>query len=144
MTTLYTFTGSNLVLSGIAVDKAHNIYFSTTGAIYKVDSLGQNPTYVAGKNGSADGTGIGAGFSGVFELRVNKDGDLVAADENKIRLITPAGVVTTLAGTAAIGLQDGDGNVAAFRFAVGLTIDASGAMYVADDANARIRKIVHK
>jgi len=52
--------------------------------------------------------------------------------------------VTTLAGTAALGFQDGDGSIAAFRFAVGLAIDANGIMYVADDVNARIRKIAHK
>jgi hypothetical protein len=149
VTTLYTLPGNGDPISGIAVDKAHNIYFATPGAIYRVDSLGQHMTFIAGvanNRASYDGTGSGAGFFGIYGLRMNKDGNLLAADGIKIRIVTPAGVVTTLAGTADIqgGFRDGAANIAQFFYTHHLAIDSVGTIYVADNRNVRIRKIVHK
>ncbi len=60
---------------------------------------------------------------------------------HKIRKITPAGEVSTLAGSGAYGFADGDGINAKFYFPKGIALDASGNLYVADDINHRIRKI---
>jgi sugar lactone lactonase YvrE len=71
-------------------------------------------------------------------------GNLYVADAaaNTIRKITPAGVVSTLAGTAgSVGAQDGTGSAARFNQPGGLAADAAGNLYVADTGNATIRRI---
>ncbi len=51
------------------------------------------------------------------------------------------GVVSTLAGTGAIGDMDGMGNVARFKYPTGVAVGSAGVVYVADSQNHRIRKI---
>jgi sugar lactone lactonase YvrE len=64
------------------------------------------------------------------------------SDNNTIRKITSAGVVSTLAGTAGnYGSADGAGTAASFDFPLGIAVDASGNLYVADTYNSTIRKI---
>jgi hypothetical protein len=61
-------------------------------------------------------------------------------NNNTIRKITPDGVVTTVAGSGAIGHTDGLGTSAVFAYPAGLTLDANGNIYVADGSNV-IRKL---
>jgi hypothetical protein len=145
VTTLYTAPPSSGQLSAIAIDQNHTIYFADEFQVWRLDAQGSRAS-VAGQStaGFANGIGAAAAFEGIFGLSLDKAGNLVAADKTSIREITPAGVVTTIAGGAANGFKDGDGNIAAFTWAIGLTIDANGAIYVADDVNQKIRKIVHK
>jgi hypothetical protein len=59
-----------------------------------------------------------------------------------IRKITPAGVVTTLAGTAgAFGSTDATGAAARFDGPFGVATDSAGNVYVADSGNSTLRKI---
>jgi sugar lactone lactonase YvrE len=68
---------------------------------------------------------------------------LVADGDNRIiRTITPAGVVSTLAGTAGtVGHADGTGAAASFGYPQGLATDASGNAYVADSQGSTIRRV---
>jgi hypothetical protein len=71
-------------------------------------------------------------------------GDLYVADEfnSTIRKITPAGAVTTLAGSAGTpGSVDGIGAAAWFYYPQGVAVDGAGNVYVADTTNCTIRKI---
>jgi sugar lactone lactonase YvrE len=63
------------------------------------------------------------------------------AGNNKIRKITPDGVVSTLAGDGVAGLVNGAGADAEFDFPDGITLDAAGNVYVSDGNNGCIRKI---
>lgn len=144
LTTLYADTGRNTSFSAITVDKAHNVYFAKAVQLFRLDTLG-NISFVAGGNtGDKDGTGSAAWMFGISGLRMNAGGNLVVADEYKIREITPAGVVTSIAGLPQTGSTDGDSNQASFEFAVDICVDAGGVLYVNDDLNQRIRKIKHK
>jgi streptogramin lyase len=58
-----------------------------------------------------------------------------------IRKISPAGVVTTLAGTGSTGAVNGNGTSASFNYPYGVAVDGSGNVYVADTVNHLIRKI---
>jgi sugar lactone lactonase YvrE len=98
---------------------------------------------LTGELGSADGTGTNARFFQPVGIAIDKDGNLYIADtgNNKIRKITPGGVVTTVAGTGAQGKTNGAAAQATFNAPQGLAVDANGNVYVADTFNSIIRKI---
>ena len=76
----------------------------------------------------------------------DKDGNLYVADpgNNRIRKITPAGKVITLAGDGTVGCVDATGTTARFNGPHGVAVDKNGNVYVADTFNCRIRKIVQE
>jgi hypothetical protein len=99
---------------------------------------------LAGNAGTADGTGSAARFNGPSDVAVDSAGNLFVADTNNdaIRKITPAGVVTTVAGQAGVsGSADGTGSAARFNSPTGIAVDGSGNLFVADTNNHTIRKI---
>lgn len=131
---------------GVALDAAGNAYVADTGnhTIRRITPAGAVSTVAgaAGQAGSADGTGTAARFSAPQGVVVDAGGSLYVADTGNltIRKITPAGVVTTLAGAAGqSGSADGLGASARFTAPTDLAVDALGNLYVAD-ANT-VRKI---
>jgi sugar lactone lactonase YvrE len=132
--------------SGVAVDVTGNIYVadSENHRIRKITPGGTVSTLAgSGTAGSAEGVGTAAQFKSPRAVAVDATGNVFVADglNHKIRKITPAGEVSTLAGSGAYGFADGDGINAKFYFPKGIALDASGNLYVADDINHRIRKI---
>jgi sugar lactone lactonase YvrE len=93
--------------------------------------------------GSANGTGSAARFRSPTGVALDVSGNLFVADagNNAIRKITPAAVVTTLAGRPNIGSADGFPTVARFNTPRGIAVDIDGNAYVADSGNHTIRKI---
>jgi serine/threonine protein kinase, bacterial len=63
------------------------------------------------------------------------------SDNNSIRKVTPAGVVTTLAGGAGPGSRDGVGSDATFNAPAAVAVDSAGNVYVTDYGNATLRKV---
>src|SRR5207245_322595 len=93
---------------------------------------------------SADGTGSAARFYEPYGVATDSSGNVYVADiyNSTIRKITPAGVVTTLAGLAGSqGSADGTGSAARFNYHRGVATDSSGNVYVADTFNLSFRKI---
>lgn len=134
--------------TGVVVNKAGNLFVLDSGnqLIREVTPAGAVTTLAGtvGRNGIADGTGIGAGFNSPQGPAVDSSGNLYVADFNSatIRKITPAGVVTTLAGGALTpGATDGTGTAARFSKPSSVAVDASGNVFVADSGNNTIRKI---
>jgi sugar lactone lactonase YvrE len=133
---------------GVAVDGDGTTYVadSYNATIRKITQEGVVTTLAGtAKNwGSVDGTISAATFAFPWGVAVDGSGNVyvVDAQNSTIRMITPGGVVTTLAGTAGNnGSDDGTGTAASFAFPTGIAVDGAGNVYVADSGNSTIRKI---
>ncbi len=132
---------------GIAVDSVGNVFIADrfNHTIRKVTIDGQVITIAgkAGVQGDTDGPGDVARFNEPWGLCVDKYGNVFVADtrNNKIRKITPQGVVSTIAGSGNFGSSDGVGVTASFGNPTGIEVDEQGNLYVADHLTHIIRKI---
>ena len=97
---------------------------------------------VAGQPGSVDGAGGAARFQAPGGLAMDRQENLYVTDFTTVRKITPAGVVSTLAGKAGeTGKVDGPAAQARFGRLEGVAVDENGAVYVADSGNHCVRRI---
>ena len=131
---------------GVAVDSSGTVYVADTynHRIRKITSAGVVTTLAgSGTAGSTSGTGSAAQFNTPYGVAVDSSGTVYVGDKinNLIRKITPAGVVTTLAGSGIAGSGDGTSSTAQFYGPSAVAVDLSGTIYVADTSNNRIRKI---
>jgi sugar lactone lactonase YvrE len=130
---------------GVVVDSRRNVYVtdSYNHLIRKINSAGIVTTFAgSGIQGSTNGTGTAASFSFPQGIAIDANNNLyVTESPGRIRKITPAGVVSTLAGSTIPGYADATGTNAQFSYPRGLAVDAVGNVYVSDGGNHRIRKI---
>ncbi|MEO7716401.1 MAG: hypothetical protein ABIY70_09365 [Capsulimonas sp.] len=99
----------------------------------------------SGAVGGANGAGLTASFNIPYAIALNPvDGAIIVAEfgGHRIRRITPDGQVTTVAGTGVAGLANGAGTAATFNQPIGVTVSASGVIYVTEQAGQDVRKIV--
>ncbi len=137
----------------IVTDTAGNAYIadSANNVIRKMTPAGMVTTFAGGGSaggttaGFADGTGTAALFSAPIGLAIDSAGNLYVADylNWSIRKITPAGVVSTLAGGGPThpGLSDGTGSAARFGGTTDLAIGPAGSLYVLDQSFAAVRLV---
>jgi sugar lactone lactonase YvrE len=129
---------------GLVVDRHGNVFVADGGENNRIQMIapdGVATTIAGSKEGFADGTGALAAFHTPSGMAIDKDGNLYVADtgNNAIRKVTPQGVVTTIAGGGKAGFADGPANTARFNGPLGVAIDKSGTLYIADTYNDRIR-----
>jgi len=138
--------------SAIAVDASGNLYvadsnnnairkLTLSGGTYTVTTLAGSPPY----QGIADGSGSFARFNYPSGIAVDNSGNIYVTDTNNntIRKITPAGVVTTLLGQAMVqGSADGIGGASQFNQPYGLVLNSAGTIYIADSVNDTLRVAV--
>jgi sugar lactone lactonase YvrE len=118
--------------------------FTTNYTVNLVYPGGYVITLAGSTYGYLDGPGATAQFKQPNGVAMDGAGNLYVADtnNNRIRKITPAGDVSTLAGEGTADHLDGPGTLAKFNNPAGVALDGAGNLYVADEVNNCIRKIV--
>jgi sugar lactone lactonase YvrE len=136
--------------TGVAIDTLGNLYIAdeNNNRIRKVDATGKITTYagtgVVGFGGDG-GPATNAKFNTPAGVAVDKLGNLYVADfyNYRVRKITTAGVISTVAGDGSYGFG-GDGGPATnakIGSILGVGVDLSGNIYIPDQSNGRIRKV---
>ncbi len=130
----------------MTADAQGNIFVASGSAIKKITPAGQVSTFAGIYNiaGFTDGTGVQARFSNPLGMSTDPQGNVYVADygNQRIRKISPAGLVTTIAGNGTIGSNNGNGSAAQFNYPYDIAYDGTtGCLFVADYQNNRIRKI---
>ena len=141
--------------AGLAVDAGGSVYVvdSSNSTLRKIVS-GNVVTTLAGRPGiygAADGIGAAAAFYIPSGVAVDPAGRIYVADQDNqtVRMVTPSGQVTTLAGRPSAspgqlgvaGFADGSGAAALFNYPTGAALDGAGNLYIADSGNNLIRKV---
>ncbi len=142
--------GYSITPAGLALDGSGNLYAAgyTSHSVHKVTSGGAVAvvagTGVEGFAGDG-GPATSAQLSRPLAVAVDKAGNLYIADTNnqRIRMVTPSGTITTVAGSGTAGFSGDGGTATAARlnYPSGVAVDAEGNLYIADTGNHRIRKV---
>jgi sugar lactone lactonase YvrE len=132
---IVALNATQLVLSDV---NQHDIRLINvnTGVITPLAGSRGNPGFV-------NGTGDAARFNRPYGVAITPEGNIIVADSGNhaIRVVTPAGVVTTLTGNGTPGFADGTLAQARFNGPQDVEVDSQGFIYVADNFNNRIRRI---
>jgi len=135
---------------GITIDGSGNLFFADyyNNVVRKINSVGIITTYAG--NGSVvysgdGGTAAAAGISHPSNVAVDISGNLYISEHgsSRIRKVSTSGIITTIAGNGIYG-YGGDGGLAvsaAIQSPMGVGVDASGNVYIADELNYRVRKV---
>ena len=144
--------------TSVALDRPSAVVVSSSGDVYVADSSANEVLELSpsGRLSVFAGTGV-AGYSGdggpatqaeLFDpsgLALSSNGDLYIADSgnNRIRMVSPSGVITTVAGTGVAGFS-GDGGPATqaeLSFPTAIALSSTGALLIADGGNRRVREV---
>ena len=140
----------------VLADKAGNLYIGdqANNVLWKESPAG-NLSLLAGCNpndlggcisvGIGDGGPATAAFIGIFIVGLDNAGNIYLSDaaHNTVRKVTPAGILSTVAGNGMAGYS-GDGGLATsaeLNEPWGLSVDASGNLYIVDKENNRVRMV---
>jgi uncharacterized protein (TIGR03437 family) len=136
--------------NGIALDASGILYIADTdnSRIRRVGSDGTITTVAGNGTGGYSGDGglaAKAQLNGPKGISIDATGNLYIADtnNNRVRKVSTAGAITTVAGNGALGYA-GDGGPATsakMAYPYGVTLDKAGYLYITDQGNQRIRKV---
>lgn len=122
------------------------LFVGTMSALYLKSPSGR-VTLIAGhpsEGGFKDGESTEARFNGITGLALMRDGGVLLVDHNNhsVRLVSPSGKVTTVAGNGKQGFADGYGDKARFHFPYNIVVDSNAwCAFVTDEFNHCIRRI---
>lgn len=134
-------------IRGMSIDSQGNIYgCDIYGHVIRKITPGGVVTTFAGQlntSGYSDGVGGAARFSQPSGIAIDANDNLYILDSGnkRIRKVTPAGAVSTLAGNGNTAVVNGSGASASFRSLSGIDTDSQGNVYVSEYSDHVIRKI---
>ena len=133
---------------GMAVDSQGNVYVADTysNTIRKVTSSGQVSLYAGSPTGTAgyqDGTVFTSTFNNPIDIAIDSDDNIYITDYNngRIRLITPSGYVSTIAGSSNQSPADGQSVSALLYYPYGITVDSNKNIYFTEFESHLVRQI---
>lgn len=131
---------------GLAFDRDGNMYVADFegNRIRRITPSGTVTTLAgSGVAGSADGVGTAASFNLPSAVAVDAHGNVFVADSanHRIRRITPAGVVSTFAGSGADRTENGAGAAASFNLPFGLALGPDGYLIVTEAIGNAVRRV---
>ncbi len=131
--------------SGMAIDSQGNLFVvdRVSDRIRKITLSGTVTTLCGSTPGFSNGTGAGVKFEDPQDMVIDSYDNIYVADRynNRIRKITPSGVVSTFAGTGSAGTNDGTLTGCSFNQPRGMAIDDYDNIYVIDYNGHKLRKI---
>lgn len=129
----------------VGLDAAGVLYVADSSRVWKVTPDGAATRWAGGTSvQDVDGPVASAQFANpLLSMVVDRTGTVFVTELcNTVRKITPAGMVTTLAGKAGVvGGTDGIGPAASFNWPSGIAASTTGTVYVSEEHNHTIRKI---
>ena len=134
---------------GLAVDSSGNVFVADTGNSRVRKISGGTISTVAGGStpgyGGDGGAATSAQLNSPTGIAVDSKGDLYIADSdnNAIRMVSPSGTITTVAGSGRQGYS-GDGGPAInalLNYPQGVALDSSGNLYITDTLNNAVRMV---
>lgn len=136
------------LVRGMATDAAGNLYFSEGYAyVRKVSTSGILSTLAGNGINRYRGDGGPASLAELVNpsgVAVDKAGNvLIATEDHRIRRVSTAGIITTVAGTGSPGFSGDGGAATAARLysPAGLTSDPAGDLFITDTGNQRLREV---
>jgi uncharacterized protein (TIGR03437 family) len=139
-------TDAELNAYGVAVDTAGNLFVAGGSRIRKISTAGIITTIggngVTGTSGDG-GPALNAQVNGPGDVAVDRAGNVYLPDNQRIRKISPSGIITTVAGNGQCCFS-GDGRQATsaqLGNPRGLAVDSTGNLFIVDVAPAHIRKV---
>ena len=133
---------------GVAVDTSGNVYVADTQNARVLKISGGSVSTAAGNGtlgfGGDNGPAASAQLNTPIGVAVDKSGNLYIADfgNNRIRMVSPSGAITTLAGTSqGFGGDGGPASAARLSGPQGVAVDSAGNVYIADTLNNRLREV---
>jgi sugar lactone lactonase YvrE len=127
---------------GLAIDVDGTMYVTDSDVIRRVTPDGVVTTVagVSGTIGISDGDGTAARFAQLTAIAFGAGGVMYVSDGGRIRAVTTAAHVTTIAGDLAVGQTDGTGTAAAFNSPIAMASDPSGLLFVIQQ-DGRVRTV---
>jgi len=150
-------TAENIIFPfGVAVDNLNNVYFTNLNRICKVTTGGIIFCVAGNENAGYSGDGgpaTAAELNGPLDMAIDEYGNLYIADNDnqRIRMVTTAGIIKTVAGNGFVseqtflGSYSGDGGpatLAELNSPYGIAIDNAGYIYIGDLNNLRVRRVL--
>lgn len=138
-------SGVTGIFSVLASDDGE-LFVGTKSALYLKSPAGR-VTLIAGhpsEGGFKDGESTEARFNGILGLALMRDGGVLLVDHNNhsVRLVSPSGKVTTVAGNGKAGFADGFNEKARFHFPYNIVVDSEErCAFVTDEFNHCIRRL---
>jgi len=134
----------------VTLDSAGNVYFTSGNCVFKLS--GSTLSLVAGNSRAGfsgdGGPAVNARLNAPYGMAIDSTGNIYVADSlnNRVRVISPAGIINTFAGNGYLGFPGafGDGAAAVnanLQLPLGVAVDSKGNVYIADTGNNSIREV---